>query len=53
MIKKLLRENLVDYKNNFDLIHSIVFESFKGTNLIKEEKFLNESTSLLISNKED
>jgi hypothetical protein len=53
MIKKLLREELTTYKNNFDTIKLIVSESFKTTDLIKNNNFITESTSLLMSDKKD
>jgi hypothetical protein len=49
MIKNLLREELNTYKNNFDKISLIVSESFKTTDLIKNNNFITESTSLLMS----
>lgn len=53
LIKKLLKENLLLYKNKFDKIGEILNESFNETNLIKNEDFIIESTKLLISNEDD
>lgn len=50
MLKKLLREELITYKRTYDNISSIVSENFKGTQFINDVNFINESTSILISN---
>ena len=52
MVKKILRENLINYKTNFDEISLVVNESFKGTKLLEQPLFVNKSVSLLMNNEQ-
>jgi hypothetical protein len=50
MIKKLLREAIIGYDYNNKMLGKMVNETFKGTKLYNNDKFISESVGLLSTN---